>query len=56
MAEQGRKADEATKRMIRRLAEQGRNKTEIARLAHVSRPTAYKYAQERIEELEKISR
>lgn len=49
MAEQGRKADEATQRMIRRLAEQGRSKTIIARVANVSRPTAYKYADEKSE-------
>jgi DNA invertase Pin-like site-specific DNA recombinase len=49
MADQGRKADEATQRMIRRLSEQGRRKTEIARLANVSRPTAYKYAREKLE-------
>lgn len=56
MAEQGRKADAATQRMIRRLAEQGARKTDIARIAHVSRPTAYKYARERIEDFEKIAR
>jgi DNA invertase Pin-like site-specific DNA recombinase len=49
MADQGRKADEATQRMIRRLASEGRQKTEIARLVNVSRPTAYKYAREKLE-------
>jgi DNA invertase Pin-like site-specific DNA recombinase len=52
MADQGRKTDESTRRMIQRLAEQGRSKTLIARLAQVSRPTAYKYARD----LEKIQK
>lgn len=49
MADQGRTADEETQRRIRRLAEQGRSKTDIAREAGVSRPTAYKYAEKKSE-------
>lgn len=49
MAEQGRKADSATQKRIQRLAAEGRSKSEIARLANVSRPTAYKYAEKKSE-------
>lgn len=44
MAERGKPVDDATKARIQRLGSEGRGKTEIARIAQVSRPTAYKYA------------
>ncbi len=50
MADKGKKADEATQKTIRRMAERGASKTEIAREANVSRPTAYKYAGKKSED------
>ncbi len=44
MAERGKQIDERKQREIRRLAEVNTNRTEVAKLAKVSRPTVYKYA------------
>jgi DNA invertase Pin-like site-specific DNA recombinase len=50
MAEQGRKIDEYKQREIRRLAQVNSNRSEVAKLANVSRPTVYKYAQKKSSE------
>jgi DNA invertase Pin-like site-specific DNA recombinase len=50
MAEQGRKLDPSKQREIRRLAEVNNNRTEVARMANVSRPTVYKYANKKTAE------
>ncbi len=48
MGQQGKKLDEDDQKRIMRLAQMSRSKTEIARELGVSRPTAYKYASEKI--------